>query len=147
MIRQLVRFSMAIISVADPYPGSRIRCLFDPWIQDPDSGIGFFPILDSDLGSRLPDLKPIFCELNDNFLGKKFYNFLQIGPKFFLRLLKIKIIFNFVIFVATKKGRTRNFSSPFSFVAVFGSEIRDPGWKKIMIRDKHPGSATLAKTL
>ncbi len=26
-----------------------------------------------------------------------------------------------------------------------GSEIRDPGWVKIRIRDKHPGSATLQK--
>jgi hypothetical protein len=34
---------------------------------------------------------------------------------------------------------TTNFFSPLSFVAVFGSGIRDgPG-----IRDKHPGSATL----
>ncbi len=37
---------------------------------------------------------------------------------------------------------------PSSFVAVFesgirGSEIRDPRWIKIGIRDKHPGSATL----
>jgi hypothetical protein len=24
-----------------------------------------------------------------------------------------------------------------------GSEIRDPGWEKTRIRDKHPGSATL----
>jgi hypothetical protein len=45
---------------------------------------------------------------------------------------------------------TINFFSPLSFVAVFGSEIRDPrsgirdpGWVKIRIRDKHPGSATL----
>jgi hypothetical protein len=46
-----------------------------------------------------------------------------------------------------------NFFSPLSFVAVFGSGIRDPGsgmgknqepgWVKIRIRDKHPGSATL----
>jgi hypothetical protein len=35
------------------------------------------------------------------------------------------IIYNFVIFVATKKGRTTNFFSPLSFVAIFGSEIRD----------------------
>jgi hypothetical protein len=35
--------------------------------------------------------------------------------------------------------------SPLSFVAVFGFEIRDPGWVKIRIRDKHPGSATLQK--
>jgi hypothetical protein len=27
-----------------------------------------------------------------------------------------------------------------------GSGIRDPGWEKIRIRDKHPGSATLPKT-
>jgi hypothetical protein len=27
-----------------------------------------------------------------------------------------------------------------------GSEIRDPGWVKIRIRDKHPGSATLQDT-
>jgi len=38
---------------------------------------------------------------------------------------------------------TSNFISPLSFVAVFGSGIRDPGWVKIRIRDKHPGSATL----
>jgi hypothetical protein len=46
--------------------------------------------------------------------------------------------------VATKKGMTTNFFSPLSFVAVFGSGIRDPGWVIIRIRDKHPGSATLA---
>jgi hypothetical protein len=46
---------------------------------------------------------------------------------------------------------TKNFFPPLSFAAVFGSgirdpgsEIRDPGWVKIRIRDKHPGSATLA---
>jgi hypothetical protein len=26
-----------------------------------------------------------------------------------------------------------------------GSEIRDPGWEKTRIRDKHPGSATLER--
>jgi hypothetical protein len=45
--------------------------------------------------------------------------------------------------MAIKKGMTTNFFSPLSFVAVFGSVIRDPGWLKIRIRDKHPGSATL----
>ena len=45
---------------------------------------------------------------------------------------------------------TTNFFSPLSFVAVFGSEIRDPGSGMgknqdpgSEIRDKHPGSATL----
>jgi hypothetical protein len=36
---------------------------------------------------------------------------------------------------------TTNFFSPLSFVAVFGSGIRDP---RSGIRDKHPGSATLS---
>jgi hypothetical protein len=40
---------------------------------------------------------------------------------------------------------TTNFLLPLSFVAVFGSGIRNPGWVKIRIRDKHPGSATLQK--
>jgi hypothetical protein len=35
--------------------------------------------------------------------------------------------------------------SPLSFLPVFGSEIRDPGWVKIRIRDKLPGSAILVK--
>ncbi len=42
-----------------------------------------------------------------------------------MRQFKIKIMFNFVIFVATKKGRTTIFFSPLSFVAVFGSGVWD----------------------
>ncbi len=61
------------ISVADPDPGSGIRCLFDPWIRDPEWVFS---------GSRIP--RPYFEELFDNFLGKKFYNSLKIGPNFFL---------------------------------------------------------------
>jgi hypothetical protein len=38
-------------------------------------------------------------------------------------LFKKKIIFNFMIFLAIKKGRKTNLSP--SFVAVFASEIRD----------------------
>jgi hypothetical protein len=45
-----------------------------------------------------------------------------------------KTIFSFVKCVATKNGLTKNFFSPLSFVAVFGSGIRDPGWVKIRIR-------------
>jgi hypothetical protein len=37
--------------------------------------------------------------------------------------------------MATKKGLTTNFFSPLSFVAVFGYEIRDPEWVKIIIGD------------
>jgi hypothetical protein len=40
---------------------------------------------------------------------------------------------------------TTIFFSSLSFVAVFGSGIRDPGWVKIRIRDKHHKSATLLK--
>jgi hypothetical protein len=39
---------------------------------------------------------------------------------------------------------TKNYSP--SFGAVVGSEIRDKGWIKIRIRDKHHGSATLPIT-
>ncbi len=95
----------------------------------PGSGIGFF---------RIPDPKAIFLELSDNFLGKKFYNSLKIGPNFFLQHFNTKIIVNFVKFVATWKGMTKNFFHP-SLLLLFW----DPGWEKIRIRDKHPGSATL----
>jgi hypothetical protein len=50
-----------------------------------------------------------------------------------------------VNFVATKQGMTTIFFHP-SLLLLFldsVSEIRDPGWLKIRIRDKHPGSATL----
>jgi hypothetical protein len=93
--------------------------------------------------SRIPT--PYFLELSDKFLGKKFKNSLKTGPIFFLQHLKNKIIFNFVKFVATKKGFRTNFFHP-SLLLLFldpGSEIRDPEWVKIRIRDKHPGSATL----
>jgi hypothetical protein len=61
-------------SVADPDPGSGA-------FLTPGSGIRnrFFP----DPGSRIPN--PYFWELRDNFLGKKFYNSLKIGPNFFLQ--------------------------------------------------------------
>jgi hypothetical protein len=47
-------------------------------------------------------------------------------------LIQTQNNFRFVKFVATKKGMTTNFLSPLSFVAVFGSGIRDrdPGWVK-----------------
>jgi hypothetical protein len=63
---------------------------------------------------------------------------LKTGPNFFLQHLKNKIIFNFVKFVAPKKGLTTNFFSPLSFVAVFGSGIRDP--RSGMGKNQDPGS-------
>jgi hypothetical protein len=117
--------------------GSWIRCLFDTWIRDLGFGnrTRFFP----DLGSRSQIPNQYFLELCDNFLCKKFYNSLKIGPNFFIQHFKNKIISNFVKFEATKKGMTTNFFSYLSFVAVTvldpESEIRDPGWVKIKIRD------------
>jgi hypothetical protein len=55
--------------------------------------------------------------------------------KKFLYLFKNKIIYNFMIFVATKHGRTTKFFPPPHLVLLL-----DPGSD---IRDKHPGSATL----
>jgi hypothetical protein len=104
-------------SVEDPDPGLGAFLTLDP---DPGSGIGFFP----DHGSRIPT--PYFLELSDKFLDKQFFNSLKTGPNFFLQHLKNNIILNFVKFVATNKGLTTNFFSPLFFVAVFGSEIRDP---------------------
>jgi hypothetical protein len=75
-------------------------------------------------------------------LGKNLNNSWKIGPNFFLQHIKNKIILSFVKFVATKHGLTKKIFSPMSFVAVFGSGIRDPrsgiwdpGWVKIRIRD------------
>ncbi len=99
----------------------RIRDPVPFWPLDPGSGIGFFRI--PDLGSRIPN--PYFWEFSDNFLSKKFNKSLKIGPNFFVQHFKHKIIYNFVKFMAIKKGMTTIFFSPLSFVAVFGSGIRD----------------------
>jgi hypothetical protein len=45
-----------------------------------------------------------------------------------------------------KKWFDKIIFSPLSFVAVFGSGIRDGQKSGSGIRDKHPGSATLKKT-
>jgi hypothetical protein len=49
---------------------------------------------------RIPN--PCFCELGDNFLGRKLCNSVKIDPNFCLG--HFKTIINFVKFVATKKG-------------------------------------------
>ncbi len=57
----------------------------------------------------------------------------------------IKLILNFVKFIATKKVRTNKIFPTLLFFAVVGSEIRNPGsWMEENEdpRDKHPGSAT-----
>jgi hypothetical protein len=71
-------------------------------------------------------------------LSKKFYNSLKIGLNFCLKHFKNEKFYNFIKFVATKKGMTTNFFSPLSFVVVFGSGIRDPG--SGMGKNQDPGS-------
>ncbi len=122
------------ISVADPDPGS--SAFLTP---GPGSGIRnrFFPdpgFCISDPGSQTY----IFESFSDKFLGKKFYNSLKTGPNFFLQHFKNKIIYNFVTFVATKKGLTTQFFSSLSFVAVFRSGIGDP--RSGMGKNQNPGS-------
>ena len=74
----------------------RIRGLFDPWIRDPGSGIGFFRIPDPGSQTHIfESLVTIFWEKSKNF----------------------------VKFKATKKGMTTNFFTPL-FCSCFW--IRDP---------------------
>ncbi len=111
-------------------PGSGIRCLFHP---GPGSGLRkrfFSGSRISDLGSRIPT--SYFLELIDKFLGKKFF---ECWPKFYSSAFKKFNNFQFGKFVGTKKGLTTNIFSPLSFVAVFGSWIRDP---RSRIRDPGP---------
>jgi hypothetical protein len=63
-------------------------------------------------------------------LGKKFYDSLKTGPNFFLQHFKNKIIFNFVKFVAIKKGMSTKKNFRPSLLLRFldlGSEIQNPG--------------------
>jgi hypothetical protein len=62
-------------------------------------------------------------------LGKKYYSIILTEMAQFLFFT-----FSFVI-LGAKKDRTTNLFSPFSFVAVVGSGIRDSGWIKVRIRD------------
>ncbi len=93
---------------------------------DPGSGAFLTP------RSGIPGPKPIFMRACwRQFLDEKYYNFLWIGSNFFLYLFKNKIICHLYGY---KKGKTN---------AVFLLPLLGPGWIKIRIRDKHPGSATL----
>jgi hypothetical protein len=70
--------------------------------------------------------------------------------KIFSSAIQTQNNFQFCEICGYKTRYDNNFFSPLSFVAVFGSRIWDPesgirdlGWVKIRIRDKHPGSTTL----
>ncbi len=120
-IKLQVKKIRIVLSVADFWP----RDPMSFWPREP--GIGIFRI--PDLGSRVPN--PYFWDLSDNFLGKKFYNSLKIGPNFLIQHFKTKMIFNLVKLLATKK----NLTTKLFFIPLFCCCF----W----IRDKHPGSATL----
>ncbi len=96
-------------SVADPDPGSGAFLTSGSGMRDPGSGIGFFRIPYP--GSRIPDPKPIFLTI---FWVKSsiILNSLKIDPSFFLQTYKNKIIYNFVKFVAIRKGMTKHFFHP-----------------------------------
>ncbi len=126
-------FLFSSTSVADPDPGSGA-------FLTPGSGIriGFFRI--SDPGSRIPN--PYFWELRDNFLGKKFYNSLKIGPNFFLQHFKNKIV-KFCESYDSKKRYDNIFFFTNDLHCCFWirdprSGIRDPG--SGMGKNQDPGS-------
>jgi hypothetical protein len=52
---------------------------------------------------------------------------LKIGSNVLLQHFKNKKMFNFVKFMATRKGMTINFCHPSLLLLVFGTGIRDPG--------------------
>jgi hypothetical protein len=134
---QLNSFRIRITSVADPDPGSGA-------FLTPGSGRGFFRI--SDPGSQTH----IFEGLVTSFWVKTSIILGKLGQIFVLQHIKNKIIFSFVKFVATKNGLRKKILFTPVFYCCFWipdprSGIRDG--KKIRIRDKHPGSATLRITL
>jgi hypothetical protein len=82
------------------------------WPLDPGSRMGFF---------RIPN--PYFKSLVTIFSVKNVNNYLKIGPNFFLRHSKNKIIFNFVKFMASKKVWKLIFFTPLFYCCFW---IRDP---------------------
>jgi hypothetical protein len=79
---------------------------------DPGSGIGFFP------GSQAH----IF-ERSMTIFWVKSIILCKLAQIFFFTCSKVKPFFDFVILVATRKGRKKFFSFLFSFVAIVGSGI------------------------
>jgi hypothetical protein len=99
-------------------------------------------------GSGCGSQDHIFRELSDNFLGKKFYNSLKIGPHFFSSALQTKIIFNFCEICGYIKRYDNLFFFQPSLLLLFldpGFGIRDGLKSGSGIKDKHPGSATLVR--
>ncbi len=122
---------MKIASVADPDPGSEIRCFFNPWIRD-----NFF-------GSRMQPVSPKLC---NNFFGKIRKLFVSWLNSFSVSVIKKN--FQFETKKATKQKDSSFICSLLFFMLDPWHGIRDPGSgmeKKsgYGIQDKHCGSATL----
>jgi hypothetical protein len=132
------------VAVLEPELRIRIRGPVPFWPLDPGSGIGFFQI--PDLGSRIPN--PYFWEHSDNFLSKKLYDSLKIGPKIFFLIISKLNNFKFCEICGYKKKYDNKFCFTPLFCCCFwirdprsgirdpGSEIRDPGSE---IRDSRSG--------
>ncbi len=124
------RRTPSFTSVADPDPGSGA-------FLTPGSGIDCFRI--SDPGSRIPDPWSLththILQSLVTFLGKNATQFYVNWPRLFIYQFNNKIIFNFVIFVATKKVGQKLFP-PSLLLLLFDlwSGIRDPGSGMIKIR-------------
>ncbi len=101
-------------------------------IRDP---VPFWPL---DPGSQTH----IFESLETNLCVKSSIILWKLAQIFFLKIVQFCEIYD-----SKNKVWPQFFFSPMSFIAVSGSGIRDPGWEKVRIRDKHPGSATLAGCL
>jgi hypothetical protein len=109
------------------------------WPLDPGSGIGFFRISDPESQTHIYESVVTIFWVKSSIpviLWKS-------GQIFFLQHFKKKIIYNFLKFMAAKKRYDNWFIFTPLIYCYFW--IRDPGWVKIRIRDKYPGSATLQK--
>ncbi len=116
--------------------GNLTKGLFVTSGADPGSGAFLTPESGMNFLLWIPDPTPYFRELGDNFWVKSF-NSSSFGSHF-LYLLRSPIVCKYVKLMSTKKiGQKIFYPSSTYFVLIW-----DPEWKKIRIRNNHPGSAT-----
>ncbi len=111
-----------------------LEAQMEPWRQCCGSGSGIGAFLTP--GSRIPN--SYFWELSDNFLDKKFHNLWNLAQIFFFWAVQKLNNFTFCEICGYKIMFDKNFFFHPSLFYLFldpGSEIRDPGWVKIRIRD------------